>query len=122
MSDKSGKTPRRPIWWLNTFFVLGFALIILAIVGIISGEGAIRDPGQVRENGLIWMYLAGGIIMLTNGYLSHRQAVMMHDQEYGPPVTPTPEPKAEPEPEPEAEEQPSGSASDDAVVDQTDDE
>ncbi|MCW5939968.1 MAG: hypothetical protein KF884_10390 [Fimbriimonadaceae bacterium] len=72
MSDKK---PKKPVAWKNSFFWLGAALLVLAVVGLFAGEGSIRDPGQVRESGLVWMYLVGGVVMIVNGWLSHQQAV-----------------------------------------------
>lgn len=71
---KEKKHPK-PVWWKNTFFWFGGILFILAVVGLISGEDTIRDPGQVRENGLVWIYLGGAIVMVVNGALTHNQAV-----------------------------------------------
>ena len=65
----------RPSWWKNTVFWFGGALFIVAIVGLISGEKAIRDPGQVHESGLVWIYLGGAVLMFLNGALTHGQAV-----------------------------------------------
>jgi hypothetical protein len=71
---KAKKHPK-PVWWKNTFFWFGGILFVLALVGLISGEGTIRDPGQVREGGLVWIYLGGALIMVLNGALTHNQAV-----------------------------------------------
>ena len=72
-----GKPKRhsKPAWWKNTFFWFGGLLFILAVVGLISGEKSIRDPGQVREAGLIWVYLGGAVVMMVNGMLTHGQAL-----------------------------------------------
>ena len=48
---------------------------MLAVVGALFGEDSIRDPGQVFENGLVWVYLGGCVVMLINGFLTHGQAV-----------------------------------------------
>ena len=69
------KPPAKPVWWKNTFFWFGAILFVLAVVGAIFGEASIRDPGQVREAGLGWIYLAGAVVMLVNGLLTHNQAV-----------------------------------------------
>ena len=65
----------KPVWWKNTFFWFGGILFILAIVGLIGGEETIRDPGQVRESGLFWIYLGGAAVMGVNGWLTHQQAL-----------------------------------------------
>ncbi len=69
------KQPERPVWWKNTFFWFGGILFVLAIVALIGGEDTIRDPGQVREGGLVWIYLGGAVIMLVNGWLTHQNAL-----------------------------------------------
>ena len=71
---KPKPTPR-PAWWKNTFFWFAGVLFVLALVGLISGEATIRDPGQVRESGLVWIYLGGTALMLVNGALTHGQAL-----------------------------------------------
>ncbi len=57
-------------------------LLVVAIVGLpfLGGEDAIRDPGQKRESGLVWMYLAGAVIMALNGWLSHQLAVKAYEE------------------------------------------
>lgn len=65
----------RPTWWKNTFFWFGGILFILALVSLAFGEDSIRDPGQVHETGLFWIYLGGAAVMLVNGFLTHSQAV-----------------------------------------------
>ena len=74
----SKKAPARPAWWKNTFFWFGFALLGLAIFGLISGENVIRDPGQKFETGLVGFYLLGAILMLVNGWMTHQQAVQFY--------------------------------------------
>ena len=65
----------KPVWWKNTFFWFGGFLFILAVVGRFAGEESIRDPGQVRESGLVWIYLGGAVVMAVNGLLTHYQAL-----------------------------------------------
>ncbi|ARU41748.1 hypothetical protein CCB80_11600 [Armatimonadetes bacterium Uphvl-Ar1] len=77
MKDKS---PSSPVWWKNTFFVFGFALLGLAVLGLIRGEAVIRDPGQKFETGLVLFYLVGGIAMLVNGWLTHQQALQTYSE------------------------------------------
>ncbi len=72
MSDKKVV---KPVWYKNTYFWIAAILFILAIVGLMAGEGSIRDPGQKREGGLALLYFAGAVIMFVNGWLSHRQTV-----------------------------------------------
>jgi hypothetical protein len=71
----ASKAPRKPTWWKNTFFLFSALLFLLALWGLIAGEKVIRDPGQIREDGLVGIYLVGGILMLVHGMISHQQAV-----------------------------------------------
>ena len=64
-----------PVWWKNTFFWFAGLLFVLTLVGMLGGQDAIRDPGQVRESGLVWIYLGGAAAMLVNGLLTHQQAI-----------------------------------------------
>ncbi|MEQ1822011.1 MAG: hypothetical protein ABL949_05860 [Fimbriimonadaceae bacterium] len=71
-----------PVWWKNTYFVLGAMLLIVGIVGVIAGPKIIRDPGQKREDDLVTLlYFAGAAIMIINGMLSHRQTVREYEEE-----------------------------------------
>ncbi|MBS1723489.1 MAG: hypothetical protein JSS66_11110 [Armatimonadetes bacterium] len=74
------KTPAKPAWWKNTFFWFAGALFLLAVWGLVSGESVIRDPGQVREGGLVLIYLTGAVVMLVHGYISHQQAVQHYEE------------------------------------------
>jgi hypothetical protein len=69
------KTFPKPVWWKNTFFWFGGILLIVALYGVVRGQETIRDPGQVREGGLVWIYLAGAVLMGLNGALTHGQAL-----------------------------------------------
>lgn len=72
----------KPVWYKNTYFWISGILFIIGIAGLpfLAGTEAIRDPGQRRESGLAWIYFGGSILMLVNGWLSHRQTVL-HYQE-----------------------------------------
>lgn len=78
-SPAEKKIPK-PVWWKNTYFGISILLVILGIVGLIAGENAIRDPGQKREHGLVWLYFVGAVIMLINGLLSHSQTVQHYHE------------------------------------------
>ena len=65
----------KPVWWKNTFFWFGGILFFVALYGLVRGQETIRDPGQVREGGLVWIYLAGAVLMGLNGVLTHGQAL-----------------------------------------------
>ncbi len=73
----------KPVWYKNTYFWIAAILFILSIVGAVSGDKAIRDPGQKRENGLYLLYLVASIVMLINGLISHRQTVQQYEEEIG---------------------------------------
>lgn len=77
----SKKAHRKPAAWKNTYFWIAGILLILAVVGFASGQEIIRDPGQTDEGGLPWIYLGGFVVMLINGYLSHRHTVMLYTEE-----------------------------------------
>ena len=81
MSEKS--STKLPAWYLNTFFWIGAILLILGVIGLpfLGGDQTIRDPGQKREGSLYLYYLVGGIVMIANGWLSHRQTVVAFDEE-----------------------------------------
>ncbi len=79
MSQK--KPLPKPSWIKNTYFWIAAILFVLAIVGIIFGDPAIRDPGQKRESGLVILYFVAAAIMLINGYISHRATVQQYEEE-----------------------------------------
>jgi hypothetical protein len=79
----SRKKAIKPIWWKNSYFWIGGLLIVVAIIGLIAGEGLIRDPGQRREGGLVLIYLGGAAVMFVNGLLSHRQSLTHWKEEHG---------------------------------------
>lgn len=76
----SKKTPR-PAAWKNTYFWIAAILLGLSGFGFVAGQDVIRDPGQTDENGLPWIYLGGFVVMLINGFLSHRQTVQHYEEE-----------------------------------------
>lgn len=76
----SGKPPPPPKWWKNTFFWIAGILAGLALWGLVAGEAVIRDPGQVPEGGLVWIYLGGAAVMLVNGLMTHAQAIKHFQQ------------------------------------------
>ncbi len=79
------KSASKPVWFKNTYFWIAGILFILSIIGLpfLGGDNAIRDPGQKRENYLYLLYFAGAVIMLVNGWLSHRQTVQHYEETAG---------------------------------------
>ena len=69
-----------PVWWKNTYFWISALLFIIAMYGLVRGQETIRDPGQRREDGLVWFYFAASAIMLINGLLSHRATVKHYEE------------------------------------------
>lgn len=87
------KPMAKPTWSKNTFFWIAGALVFLALLGIVFGDRAIRDPGQRQDSiqlfgvrkyiPLFVLYLAAAVIMGVNGVLSHRQTLQQHAEETG---------------------------------------
>jgi len=75
------KEATKPVWYKNTYFLISGILFILGIVGAVSGDHAIRDPGQKREGGLYLLYFVASVVMLVNGYISHQQTVQQFNEE-----------------------------------------
>ncbi|HET6644834.1 MAG TPA: hypothetical protein VFG65_04980 [Fimbriimonadales bacterium] len=72
MIDQPQKSPARPRWWLNTYFLFGILLAIVGLLGLVRGADFIRDPGQSENASLSWWYLLAAALFLANGYVSHR--------------------------------------------------
>jgi hypothetical protein len=75
--------PSKPVWYKNTYFWFAAVLAIIGVYGLpfLGGEEAIRDPGQKREGGLTLIYFGGALVMLINGWVSHRQTLQhFHEQ------------------------------------------
>jgi hypothetical protein len=71
----------KPAWYKNTYFWIAGILFILCVVGLISGDNTIRDPGQKREGiSLALLYLVASGIMLVNGLMSHSQTVQHYNE------------------------------------------
>lgn len=81
MKVSQKKPPAKPVWYKNTYFWIAAILLILAVVGVVFSQEAIRDPGQKHENGLVLIYLVAAVIMFVNGLLSHRQTVQQYEEE-----------------------------------------
>jgi drug/metabolite transporter (DMT)-like permease len=74
----SQKPIREPVWYRNSYFWIAAILLILSILAIAMGQGAIRDPGQKREGGLWFWYLLACVVMAVNGWISHAQAMQAY--------------------------------------------
>ncbi len=81
--EKPKKGPAKPAAWKNTYFWFAGFLFLVAVWGLpfLGGDQSIRDPGQLEEGGLPWIYLGGAIVMLVNGILSHRQTVQLYNEQ-----------------------------------------
>lgn len=79
----SKKPLAKPAWWKNTYFWLAAILFVVGIWGLpfLGGQEAIRDPGQRDENGLVFIYWGGALVMLVNGLISHRQTVLLYSEQ-----------------------------------------
>jgi hypothetical protein len=78
------KPAGKPVWTKNTFFWIAGVLVLLAVLGIVFGDKAIRDPGQKLEKiPLFILYVVAAIVMAVNGVLSHRQTIQQHAEETG---------------------------------------
>jgi hypothetical protein len=73
----------KPAWWKNTYFWIAMICVIVGIVGLVVGDNSIRDPGQIDEPGLGWIYLLGAAVMLVNGLISHNHTVRAYREQEG---------------------------------------
>lgn len=81
MSDKEKRPLAVPKWWKNTYFLFGFALAIIGILGFIRGADYIRDPGQPDNANLAWWYLFAAFLFIVNGFVSHQATVAEYRRE-----------------------------------------
>jgi hypothetical protein len=79
----SGKVPPKPKWWKNTYFWIAGILVVVGVIGLVSGDEVIRDPGQADEQFLALIYFVGALVMLVNGWLSHSQTVQHYREATG---------------------------------------
>lgn len=75
MAEKKKKAPARPRWWLNTYFIFGIILVIVALMGFVRGSDYVRDPGQPDNSSLAMWYLVASVLFFINGYVSHQDSV-----------------------------------------------
>jgi len=83
VADSKVQTKRlpKPAAWKNSYFWFAGFLFVVVLYGLVRGPEAVRDPGQVEEPGLIWIYLGGAVVLLINGILSHRATVQHYEEE-----------------------------------------
>jgi hypothetical protein len=72
VSTNNPEFPSKNSWLKNTYFWIAAILFVLGLVGLVMGDGVIRDPGQRHENKLWAIYLVSSVVMLINGYISHQ--------------------------------------------------
>jgi hypothetical protein len=79
------KPMAKPVWWKNTYFWIAGILFIVGVIGLpfLGGNKAIRDPGQIPEEGIFLIYWGGAAIMLVNGIISHKMTVQHYQEEKG---------------------------------------
>jgi len=78
--SETTKPVQRPRWWLNTYFLFGFILVVIAFLGFVRGSDFIRDPGQPDDAGLAWWYLFAAALFFISGFVSHQATVTQHAQ------------------------------------------
>ncbi|MBS1716651.1 MAG: hypothetical protein JSS72_02835 [Armatimonadetes bacterium] len=79
----STKPIPKPVWIKNTYFWITAIMVVIALVGLIFGDKAIRDPGQKKEGLIALMYIVAAVVMFINGVMSHRQTVQSYEEEQG---------------------------------------
>ena len=80
MSKSAEKPLSTPAAWKNTYFWIAGILVLVALVGLLTGQDSIRDPGQRDENGLVLIYLVAAVVMVVNGLMSHRHTVQLWEE------------------------------------------
>ena len=81
VEDEVLKKPRAPRWWLNTYFLFAFLLLIIGVLGLVFGADYIRDPGQPISGYLAFWYLLAAIVFVVNGVVSHRSSLRAYIEE-----------------------------------------
>lgn len=60
--------------YLNMFVLIGIALIGISIVGFLTSNRFLTEPGQAANPYSSLIYLGAGVVMLINGVVSIRTA------------------------------------------------
>ena len=76
---KQAQRPGKNSWVKNTYFWIAAILLLLGVLGLVKGDKAIRDPGQIHESNLWMIYLAASVVMLINGLISHKAYLAQWD-------------------------------------------
>ncbi len=56
--------------FLNMFVLIGLALVVISVLGFATGGKFLYEPGQDQTRYTSLFYLAAGVLMLVNGYVS----------------------------------------------------
>ncbi len=67
--------------YLNMFILIGTALVLLSLVGFLTGGRFLTEPGQETTQLNSLYYLGAGIIMLVNGAVSANTAPLPQKNE-----------------------------------------
>ncbi len=81
VEDTQLKKRRAPRWWLNTYFIFGFLLALIGLLGLVKGSDFIRDPGQPSSGSLSLFYLLAALVFGVNGVVSHRTSLKVYEEE-----------------------------------------
>jgi hypothetical protein len=60
--------------YLNMFVLIGLALIGISLIGFMTGNRFLTEPGQAPNRYSSLIYLGAGLLMLINGAVSVRVA------------------------------------------------
>ncbi len=58
--------------FFNMFNVIGSLLLVIAALGFVSGGKWIAETGTKPSKETAIVYLGAGLLMLANGYMSHK--------------------------------------------------
>ena len=61
--------------YLNSFVLIGVALIAVSLAGFATGGRFLTEPGQTPGANMSLIYLGTGVLMIINGVVSARTAL-----------------------------------------------